>query len=138
MIIKKSKVVGQGKASGKRVAACNATLYDVWADETAGSTSVESLKKSKNHFSMIRAVPVPDAAISYNPSRDEHLAHLESLETQELARLARNEAFKERLPSNECSSDVVASADLVAVANRKLATGHQSDDEDAQESSEIF
>lgn len=137
MIAKKTKAIAQAKpAAGKRTIG-SATLYDVWGDEESTTTSS---KKSK-FVPVLPAVPVPVAAISYNPAPEEHLTHLESLEAQELARIARNEAFKERLPSNEVSSEVVTKSDLVAIANRKLALGEFSDDEEAEkstETSEIF
>ena len=138
LIMKKTKFMGQSKSapSGKR-ATDNATLYDVWGDEDAAVTETKS-KKSK-FVPVGPAVPVPVPAISYNPSPQEHLAHLEALEAQELARLARNEIFKERLPLSEVSSEVVATSDLVAIANRKLALGEFSDEEDDQEDSgQIF
>ena len=138
LISKKSKAVAVGhasKPSAKRNSNnSSSTLYDVWGDE---EPVVGNEKKSK-FVPVIPAVPVPSAAASYNPRPEEHLAHLESLETQELARLARNEAFKERLPLAEVSAQVVASADLVAVANRKLALGEFSDNEDEFEGIESF
>lgn len=127
LIVKKSKTVGD-QASKPAVSKRNsAALYDAWGDD---EVSPVVSKKTSKFVPVIPAVQVPSAATSYNPQPEEHLAHLESLESQELARLARNEAFKERLPSNEVSSQVVASADLVAVANRKLALGELSDNED--------
>lgn len=137
LILKKSKaVVTQANKSGDRRTAGKATLYDVWGDEE--KVSNESQAKKSKFVPVLPAVPVPVAAISYNPSPEEHLAHLESLEAQELARLARSEAFKERLPLAE----VVVTSDLVAAANRKLALGEFSDDEGEDdksgESGEIF
>ena len=128
LIAKKSKAVTDKPSSNSAGAAVkrNNSLYDVWGDE---EISVVKEKKSK-FVSLIPAVQVPSAAASYNPRPEEHLAHLESLEAQELARLARNEAFKERLPLAEVSFQVVSSADLFAVANRKLALGQLSDNED--------
>lgn len=129
LIAKKVKAVSAGVATGTKKNVPKATVYDAWGDEDSNSNALESSKKSK-FVPVIPAVPVPVAAISYNPSRDEHLAHLESLESQEIVRLARNEAFKERLPLTEVPADLVKSADLVAVANRKLATGEISDDDE--------
>lgn len=126
LIAKKFKAVSSG-SSNKRNSSTSSTLYDVWGDEEP--IAAAGTEKKSKFVPVIPAVPVPCAAASYNPQPEEHLAHLESLEAQELARLARNEAFKERLPLAEVSSTVAASADLVAVANRKLALGEFSDNE---------
>lgn len=103
------------------------SLYDAWADETPSSSSHA---KTAKFTPILPAVPVPLPTASYNPVRDEHLAHLEALEVAEIERLARNEAFKERLPRTEVCPESLAAYDLVSVANRKLALGQYSDNED--------
>lgn len=131
IIAKKTKALEQGNnkrsvsAKGS-VTTASASIYDAWADET----NIQINPVKARYTSIVPAVQVPETANSYNPSREEHLAHLESLESLELQRLARNEIFKERLPIAQVSSTSVASYDLVAVANRKLALGEISDDED--------
>lgn len=132
LIAKKIKAVSDGKTTtAKRNSSKTAALYDAWGDEET-NTIAESSKKSK-FVPIIPAVPVPETFISYNPSREEHLARLESLESQEVTRLERSEAFKKTLPLNVVSEEFVGSEDLVAVANRKLATGEFSEDEDDSE-----
>ena len=136
IIAKKTKALERGNknlsASAKgSVTTASASIYDAWADETNIQINTATTKQVR-HTSIVPAVQVPETANSYNPSREEHLAHLECLESLELQRLARNEIFKERLPMAQVSvsSASVASYDLVAVANRKLALGEVSDDED--------
>jgi nucleolar protein 53 len=135
LIVKKTKAITQSKPVTTKRVTGSATLYDVWGDEETATTVTETETKAKKSkfVPVIPAVPVPVAATSYNPSPEEHLIHLESLEAHELARLARNEAFKERLPLAEVSSAVAASSDLVAIANRKLALGEFSDEEGEEE-----
>lgn len=124
LLAKKIKAIANGSVQQqqpKKAKVDNGSRFDAWADEAENIKSAST----KSSDLLLPAVSIPIAVSSYNPSREDHLAHLEALEVTELERLVRFESFKKQSMAVDANG-----TDLMTVANRKLALGQHSDDED--------
>jgi hypothetical protein len=86
-------------------------VYNVWSDEEEAEPRIRVSKTPKT-------LPPLSNALSYNPTPEAHLKHLQGLEAAELARLRREEATREQAPM--LSVPLEQGLDCVEEANRAL------------------